>query len=122
MQDSILLSIKKMLGIEPEYTHFDPDIIAAINSILMVLTQVGVGPSNGFYISDEHASWTDLTGLRVDLEAVKTYVYLRVKIIFDPPTSSFVLNAMQETMRELEWRLNINADPPVITEGGTDEG
>lgn len=121
MQDSILLSIKKMLGIEPEYTHFDPDIIAAINSILMVLTQVGVGPTNGFYISDEHASWTDLTGLRVDLEAVKTYVYLRVKIIFDPPTSSFVLNAMQETMRELEWRLNINADPPVVLEGGTDE-
>lgn len=119
--ESILQSIKKMLGIEPEYTHFDPDIIAAINSVIMVLTQVGVGPSQGFYITDERAEWMDFLGTRIDLEAVKTYIYLRVKLIFDPPTTSFVLNAMQEQIREFEWRLNINADPPVVIEGGADD-
>lgn len=119
--ESILQSIKKMLGIEPEYTHFDPDIIAAINSVLMVLTQVGVGPSTGFYISDDRAQWTDFVGLRVDLEAIKTYVYLRVKLIFDPPTSSFVINSMKDMIQEFEWRLNVNADPPVLNEGGADD-
>lgn len=118
---SILQSIKKMLGIEPEYTHFDPDIIAAINSVLMVLTQVGVGPEKGFFITGETEEWTDLTSLRIDLEAVKTYVYLRVKLIFDPPTSSFVINSMKDMIQEFEWRLNINADPPVLNEGGADD-
>lgn len=107
--DSILTSVKKMLGIPEEYTQFDVDIILHINSVLMILTQLGVGPKSGFLIEDKHDFWEDF----VDderLEAVKSYVYLKVRLIFDPPTSSAVIESMNRTLSELEWRLNIAAE------------
>lgn len=104
--DSILTSIKKLLGPEELYEHFDPDIILHINSVFMILTQLGVGPTEGFTIKDKSSLWTDFVPEK-NVEAVKTYVYLKVKLIFDPPSSSFVLESMKETIKELEWRLNV---------------
>ncbi len=122
MSESILISTKKMLGIEADYTHFDPDIMMTINSVLMVLTQVGVGPANGFSVTGDYETWGDFVQNRVDLEAVKTYVYLRTRVIFDPHSNSFVMNAMQETIKELEWRLHMNGDDFSIEEEGEEIG
>lgn len=108
--DSILTSIKKLLGITEEYTHFDADIIIHINTALMVLNQLGVGPKEGFSISNSSAIWTDFIGDTTNLESVKTYIYLKVKLVFDPPLSSTVKDAMQRSLDELEWRLNVNAE------------
>ena len=106
----ILDSVKKLLGIESSYTHFDQDIVIHINSALMTLNQLGIGPPTGFDIVDSFALWTDILGTRTDLEAVKSYVYLKVRLIFDPPSSSFVLDALNRQVQELEWRLNIQAE------------
>jgi hypothetical protein len=84
--DSILTSIKKMLGIEADYTHFDPDIIVAINSAFMFLYQLGVGPVTCFSITDAAPIWTDFLGTNIDLESVKTYTYFKTRLMFDPPT------------------------------------
>lgn len=108
--ESILTSVKKMLGITEEYTHFDADIIIHINTVFVILTQMGIGPKEGFSIIDEHATWSDFTSDIKDLEAVKTYVYLKVKLIFDPPTSSIVLDANKRMLDELEWRLHVACD------------
>lgn len=109
--ESILTSIKKMLGIAEEYTHFDPDIIMHINSVLMTLTQLGVGPSSGFYIEDETTSWTEFIPDMTKLQAVKSYVYLKVRILFDPSSlGSATLAAYERQILELEWRLNIGAE------------
>lgn len=112
--DSILTSIKKLLGIEEGYEHFDADIIIGINSAIMALTQLGVGPSAGFMITSKIEAWSDFIGDRIDLQAVKSYVYLKTKLIFDPPTNSFMNDAIDRQLKEFEWRLNIQADPPVI--------
>lgn len=103
--DSILTTIKKMLGIEEEYTHFDADIIMHINGVLMTLAQIGVGPDTGIFITDASSVWSELLGERKDLEGVKTYIYLRVRLLFDPPTTSYVLEAIKEQTKELDWRL-----------------
>lgn len=121
MNDSILTSIKKMLGIPEEHEQFDMDIIIHINSVLMTLTQIGVGPTGGFLISDKKAtwasfinngvnvvSWTGMTDL--NLAAVKSYMYIKVKLLFDPPQSSFVIESMNKQAAEFEWRLNVEAD------------
>lgn len=108
--ESILLSIKKLLGIAEDYKHFDVDIIMHINSVFPTLRQLGVGPTNGFTISDELAIWTDFLGESNKLEDVKTYVYLKVKLIFDPPLSSVVTDSMNRMISELEWRINIDAE------------
>ena len=108
--ESILTSVKKMLGIEEEYEHFDQDLIMHINSVFMILTQLGVGPSEGFYIEDAEATWADFLGDSTNLEAVKTFVYLKVQLIFDPPDRSAILEAKKNLLSELEWRLNVNAD------------
>jgi hypothetical protein len=105
--DSILDSVKKMLGIGEDYEHFDTDIIIHINSVLMILTQIGVGPEEGFLISGADSKWNDFVTNDILVEAVKSYVYLRVKILFDPPSSSFVLDSMNNQARELEWRINL---------------
>lgn len=111
MENGILTSVKKLLGIAEEYKHFDEDIIAHINSVFMILTQLGVGPSEGFSINDESAVWTDFIGEdNKNFQSVKTYVYMKVKLIFDPPLSSAVLESMNRTISELEWRLNVAAD------------
>ena len=110
--ESILTSIKKLLGIAEEYEHFDNDIIMHINSVFMILTQLGVGPSKGFVITDSSASWDDfLPEGGEKLQAVKTYMYMKVRLMFDPPTSSAVMESMNRMINELEWRLNVVVDP-----------
>lgn len=109
--ESILTSIKKMLGIPEEYDHFDPDLIMHINSVLSILTQIGVGPSEGFRIEDDLATWEDFLDGDTDYEAVKSYVHLRVKLLFDTSTlSSAVIESMNRMISELEWRLNTIAE------------
>lgn len=108
--DSILTSIKKLLGIEESYEHFDTDIIIHINSAFSDLTQLGVGPAEGFRISDSYATWKDFTKDEIKLESVKDLVYLKVRLIFDPPSSSYVLTAFENRIKELEWRLNVAAE------------
>lgn len=110
--DSILTSVKKQLGIAEDYEHFDPDIIMHINSVFSILNQLGVGPPEGFSISDETSVWTDFIGDSLKLELVKTYVYLKLRLIFDPPTSSAVMDAFKENIAELEWRISVTVDPP----------
>lgn len=109
--ESILTSIKKLLGIAEDYEHFDADIIMHINSVLMILTQLGVGPSEGFSIDDETATWEDfLKNDITKLSAVKTYVYMKVRLVFDPPTGSALLQSMNDSIKEYEWRLNVAAE------------
>ena len=111
MEDSILLSIKKLLGIGKEYTNFDTDIIIHINTAIMVLHQLGVGPQDEvFTISSNDDKWSDFINEEDDLEAVKTYIYLKVKIIFDPPQHGPTEEAFKESIREYEWRLNHQAE------------
>lgn len=107
---SILKTIKKLLGIADDQTNFDVDLIVHINSVLMTLTQLGVGPEEGFVISDEYANWEDFIPEDQNLELVKSYIYLKVRLLFDPPLSSSVLAAMERTISEFEWRLNVKAD------------
>lgn len=111
--ESILTSIKKMLGIDVEYTHFDADIIMHINSVFMILNQLGVGPAEGFTIQDETSVWSDFVSdeTPVQLEAIKSYVYLKVKLLFDPPLSSSVIESYNRQIAEFEWRLNVAVDP-----------
>ena len=110
MNDSILTSIKKLLGITEEYEHFDQDIIIHINSVFMILNQLGVGPSNGFSITDKTAVWSDFISEGTNLESVKSYIYLKVRLLFDPPTTSAVMESMNRMISELEFRLNIAAE------------
>lgn len=107
MDDSILNSVKKILGIAPDYDAFDTDVIIHINSVFSTLTQLGLGPNEGFMIEDASAVWEDFLLGDMRLNAIKTYVYLRVRILFDPPTTGFVLAALQEQIKELEWRMNV---------------
>lgn len=109
-ENSILISIKKLLGIDKDYVQFDQDIIININSALMSLTQLGVGPQSGFKISGEEETWNDFIGERIDFESVKTYVYLKVRLIFDPPQSSYLIENIKEQLKEIEWRLNFQAE------------
>ena len=110
MNDSILTSIKKLLGITEEYEHFDQDIITHINSVFMILNQLGVGPSNGFSITDKTAVWSDFISEGTNLESVKSYIYLKVRLLFDPPTTSAVMESMNRMISELEFRLNVSAE------------
>lgn len=109
--ESILTSIKKMLGIAEEYTHFDADLIMHINSVLSILTQIGVGSSEGFSIKDENDVWEDFITEDSKLELVKSYTYMKVKILFDPPLISSVIESMNRMISELEWRIQVAADP-----------
>lgn len=108
--ESILTSIKKLLGISEEYTHFDQDIIMHINSVFMILTQLGVGPSDGFFIEDKTLYWEDYISEPAELQAVKTYMYMKVRLLFDPPASSAVMEALNRSISEFEWRLNVAAE------------
>lgn len=113
--DSILISIKKMLGIAEEYEHFDQDLIMHINTVLSILTQLGVGPSEGFFIQDSSAIWFDFISGSAKIEMVKSYVFLKVKLIFDPPLSSAVIESINRQIGELEWRIQVAVDPVVTT-------
>ena len=109
--ESILTSIKKLLGIAEEYEHFDDDIIMHINSVFMDLNQIGVGPSEGFSIMDEESIWSDFTEDNMLIQAVKSYMYLRVKILFDSSSmGSATLAAYERQIAQWEWRLNVAVD------------
>lgn len=107
MDESILNSVKKILGIGADYDAFDTDVIVHINSTFSTLNQLGLGPEEGFMIEDESAVWGDFLLDDKRLNNVKTYVYLRVRVLFDPPTTGFTLTAMREQIQELEWRLSV---------------
>lgn len=111
METSILDSIKKLLGIPSEVTEFDTDILIHINSVFSILTQLGVGPSSGFSIEDSSAEWSDFIGDDARLSDVKSFVYLKTRLLFDPPTSSAAMDAMNRMASELEWRINVSVDP-----------
>lgn len=114
--DSILDTTKKLLGFESDYTAFDLDIITHINAVFFTLTQLGVGPSTGFLITDKAANWTDFTGTE-NINAVKSYMFMRVRMMFDPPTTSFHLDSLKKMAEEIEWRLLVQTDPPVVVKG-----
>jgi hypothetical protein len=106
IQNSILLLTKKKIGISPDDYAFDEDIITDINAVIFSLNLIGIG-EEGFSISDASATWTDLLGENVKIyEAVKTFIYLKVKLMFDPPSSSFVVSALEKQISEIEWKLN----------------
>ena len=109
--ESILTSIKKLLGITEEYTHFDADIIMHINSVFFTLNQLGVGPEEGFRIEDDSAVWSDfIDDDAKNYESVKSYIYQRVRLMFDPPSNSTVMESMNRMIHEFEWRLNLTAE------------
>lgn len=108
--ESILTSIKKLLGIEEDFTQFDPDIIMGINTSLMALNQIGVGPPEGFSISDASEEWSAFIGTRKDIESVKSYIHLKTRLLFDPPQSSFLIEAINKQISEIEWRINIQVE------------
>lgn len=107
--ESILTSIKKLLGIPEDYNHFDADLIMHINTVFMTLTQLGVGPSEGFSIEDDTATWDDYIS-DLNLHGVKTYIGLKVRLLFDPPGSSTVMESINRQINELEFRLNIEVE------------
>ena len=111
MEDSILLTIKKLLGLCEDYDAFDMDIIIHINMVFNILNQMGVGPKEGFIINGPEDKWNDYVRDSRKLEMVKTYIYLKVRQIFDPGTSSALNNAIEAQISELEWRLSVQVDP-----------
>lgn len=110
LSESILLSVKKMLGLDKDYDVFDPELIIHINTVFGTLHQLGVGPEDQFRITGDSDLWSDFTTEGEQTDEVKSYVYLRVRLLFDPPSSSFVLSSFKEQLQELEWRLNVKAD------------
>lgn len=110
METSILISTKKILGLAANYEAFDLDIITHINSAFSTLTQLGIGPTEGFTIRDDTAIWGDFIGNDKQLDSVKTYVYLRVRLLFDPPGTSYLIAALEKQLEELEWRLNVHRE------------
>lgn len=106
MEKSILKSTKKILGIDAEYTAFDLDILTHINSAFSVLNQLGIGPANGFMIEDDQITWDAFFGTDPRLNLIKTYVYLKVRMLFDPPNTSYLIDAQNKQIQEYEWRLN----------------
>lgn len=111
--DSILNSIKKVLGIEESYTHFDADIMMHINAVFAVLSQLGVGPASGFSIDGASQQWDEFLGNDKRIQMVKTFVALRVRLLFDPPLSSAVMEAMKQQVEELTWRIQIAAEDQI---------
>lgn len=118
--DSILVSVKKLIGIDENDDAFDADLIMHINSSFLVLSQLGVGPDEGFYINDDSAVWTDfISGNMLLLNYVKTFVYLKAKLVFDPPSSSIATQSMQEMVREHEWRIVHENEKNISSESTT---
>lgn len=114
--DSILTSVKKMLGIAEEYEHFDADLLMHINSVFSILHQLGVGPADGFMIEDKSSIWSDFISDESKYMLAKSYMFLKVKLLFDPPLSSAVLECYKTQISEYEWRLNINAEDCIKNE------
>lgn len=123
MEQSILLSTKKILGLPADYTVFDHDVITHINTAFSILTQLGVGPINGYMIEDDQAMWDEfLPPMDPQYNSVKTYVYLKVRQLFDPPQTSYLISAVDNQIRELEWRLNVHREETAWVDPDPPEG
>lgn len=113
MENAIFSEIKKMIGFEDDYEAFDTDLLIHINSAISVLTQLGVGPKEGF-IATQDSTWIDFLGISEKIEhysMAKEFIYLKVKTVFDPPASSSVHQSYERVIKELEWRINVSVDP-----------
>lgn len=122
MEGSILKSTKKILGLAEDYTAFDPDVVTHINAAFSILNQLGVGPAEGFMIEDENEDWDEFIVPQNQLNLVKTYVYLKVRMLFDPPTTSFLIEATNKQIEEYEWRLNEFREHLIPIPGATEVG
>lgn len=109
-EESILDYVKKLLGIQKDYTHFDPDVIYGINAAFAVLTQLGVGPEEGFMINDDTTVWNEFVSDTFRLSLIKPYIYLKTRLLFDPPSSSTLIDSINKTIAEYEWRLHVVSD------------
>jgi hypothetical protein len=107
---SILNSVKKVLGLAEDYTVFDEDVIMHINTAFSTLTQLGVGPPEGFMIVDATAEWDEFIVDDIQYNSVKSYVFLKVQMLFDPPQTSYLITAKEKQIQELEWRLNVHRE------------
>lgn len=114
MEDSILKTVRTSLGILPEFTEFDPELIICINSALMAVSQLGIGPTGGFSIMDDTATWTDLFNGVSNIDATKSYVILKTRLEFDPPGTSFLMDAFNRQVEELGFRLMTEVDPDFV--------
>lgn len=110
MEDSILTGTKKLVGLGEEYTPFDHDIITHINSTFSVLTQLGIGPDEGFMIEDAEKVWDDFLAEDPRINMVRSYIGLKVRLLFDPPTTGYFVEALKKQIEEYEWRLNVNRE------------
>lgn len=107
MSESILNSVKKVLGLEPDYTPFDLDVLMHINTAFSTLHQLGIGPSDGFMIEDDTTTWDAFLGGVLPLNSVKTLIFMKVRMIFDPPGTAALVSAYERQIQELEWRLSV---------------
>lgn len=107
--DSILKTIKKMCGMDEDYTPFDTDLVVFINGAILAANQIGVGV-DGFTITGPNETWNDFVGDHPSLEAIKQYIYMRVRLVFDPPANSFVVSSLEKQLDEMTWRLNVQAE------------
>ena len=114
ISESILDSTKKVLGLETDYDVFDVDVIMHVNSVLSTLNQLGIGPDEGFAIEDATPTWSDFLEDVKPLNNVKSYVYLRVRMLFDPPTTSFLQESMQKQIQEFEWRISTYRESQIV--------
>lgn len=110
MAQEILTSIKKVLGIDASNSAFDLDLVMHINSVFSDLAQLGIGPDQGFEIVDDTATWDAFIQSDILLNSVKTYMYLRLRLIFDPPTTSYAIDSMDKQIQKMEWRLNVHRE------------
>jgi len=113
MEKSILKSIKKVVGVSPDYDVFDEDILMAINTSFSTLNQLGIGPEGGFSIEDETPTWSDYIGGDPNYNSIKTYIQLKTRLLFDPPANSIIKGAIDEQLKEIEWRLNVRRENDV---------
>lgn len=120
--ESVLDSIKKMIGVDKDYGAFDIDLIIAINGVFTILNQLGVGPEKEFSITGRNETWLDFFGVTDAISLVKPYMYLKVKLIFDPPSTGVLHEAIERQISEFEWRLAIQADPASNPDGSEDLG
>lgn len=114
IKDSILQDVKQMVGQEFDDDTYDTDIMIHTNAVFFTLQQLGVGPENGFNITTEDQLWGAYTTPSRNLDAVKSYIYLRVRLLFDPPTNSFLVTSLQKQIDQLEWRLMVDMDPKLV--------
>jgi hypothetical protein len=115
--ESILTAVKQMLGLPEDYTAFDETIVMHINSVFLSLSQMGVGPAEGFTISDKEAKWDEIEVEPILIGYLKTYMFMKVKLVFDPPNSSYLLEAIDRQILQMEWRMTNHADSkvPLVT-------